>query len=175
MGRAPAIVFTLCGFGVMNLVAIPGIQAGSRTIFALSRDNLLPFSHIWVRISKRSQTPLIAVWTYAVLEIIINLLDLASITAIGAVFNVCAVALNVSYVIPIICKMVYGRMQKGPWHMGKYSIWVNAFAVAWNTFMAVIFFFPTRLPVTPENVSTAIFSHLGSTYRERGNANMSPR
>ena len=175
MGRAPAIFFTLCGFGVMNLVAIPGIQAGSRTIFALSRDNLLPFSHIWVRISKRSQTPLIAVWTYAVLEIIINLLGLASSTAIGAVFNVCTVALNVSYVIPIICKMVYGRMQKGPWHMGKYSVWVNAFAVAWNTFMAVIFFFPTRLPVTPENVSTAIFSRLGSTYRGCGNANMSSR
>ncbi|CCC07884.1 hypothetical protein SMACR_01449 [Sordaria macrospora] len=156
MGRVPAVFFTLCGFGVMNLVAIPGIQAGSRTIFALSRDNLLPFSHIWARISKRSQTPLIAVWMYAVLEIIINLLGLASGTAIGAVFNVCTVALNVSYVIPIICKMVYGRMQKGPWHMGKYSIWVNAVAVAWNTFMAVIFFFPTQVPVTPENMNYAI-------------------
>jgi len=155
MGRGPAIFFTLSGFAVMNLVAIPGIQSGSRTIFALARDDLLPFSSVWKRISPRSQTPIAAVWIYAALEITVNLLGLASDTAIGAVFNVCTVALNLSYIVPIVCKMVYGRFDRGPWHLGRWSMLVNAVAVGWNGFMAVIFFFPTTLPVTPENVSLA--------------------
>ncbi|KAK0730983.1 amino acid permease 2 [Lasiosphaeris hirsuta] len=156
MGRGPAIFFTLCGFFVMNLVAIPGIQSGSRTIFALARDDLLPFSNVWRRISKRSQTPIAAVWIYAALEIAVNLLGLASDTAISAVFNVCTVALNLSYVIPIVCKMMYGRFERGPWHLGRWSTAVNAVAVVWNGFMTVIFFFPTKLPVTPENMNYAI-------------------
>ncbi|KAK0624851.1 amino acid permease 2 [Bombardia bombarda] len=156
VGRAPAIFFTLCGFLVMNLVAIPGIQSGSRTIFALARDDLLPLSRYWRRISKRSQTPLAAVWLYAALEITVNLLGLASDTAISAVFNVCTVALNLSYIIPIICKMAYGRFERGPWHLGRFSVVLNVWAVAWNGFMAVVFFFPTRLPVTPENMNYAI-------------------
>jgi len=153
MGRGPAILFTLCGFLVMNLVAIPGLQSGSRTVFALARDDLLPLSSLWRRISTRSQTPLAAVWMYAALEITVSLLGLASYTAVGAVFNVCTAALNVSYVVPIVCKMMYGRFERGPWHLGRWSTLANGVAVAWNGFMAVIFFFPTQLPVTPQNVS----------------------
>ncbi|KAM7214816.1 amino acid permease 2 [Rhypophila decipiens] len=156
MGRAPAIFFTLAGFVVMNLVAIPGLQSGSRTIFALARDDLLPFSSVWRQISPWSQTPVAAVWIYAVLEIAVNLLGLASSTAIGAVFNVCTVALNLSYIIPLVCKMLYGRFEKGPWNLGRWSTAVNVVAVAWNGFVAVIFFFPTVLPVTPENMNYAI-------------------
>lgn len=156
MGRTPAILFTLCGFVVMNLVAIPGIQAGSRTIFAFARDDLLPFSHHWRRVSKRSQTPIAAVWLYAALEIIVNLLGLMSDTAISAVFNVCTVALNISYLVPIVCKMLYGRFEKGPWNLGRWSFVMNVVAVGWNTLMAVIFFFPTRLPVAAENMNYAI-------------------
>lgn len=153
MGRTPAIFFTLCGFAVMNLVAIPGIQAGSRTIFAFARDDLIPFSHLWRRVSTRPQAPIAAVWLYAALETIVNLLDLMSDTAISTVFNVCTVALNIFYLVPIVCKMLYGRFERGPWHLGRFSMAANCVAVGWNTFMAVILFFPTRLPVTPESVS----------------------
>lgn len=164
MGRAPAIFFTLCGFVVMNLVAIPGLQSGSRTIFALARDDLLPFSSVWKQISHRSQTPIAAVWIYAALEITVNLLGLASSTAISAVFNVCTVALNLSYIIPLVCKMMYGRFQPGPWNLGRWSTPVNVIAVAWNGFMTVIFFFPTVLPVTRENVSCSTFTRFPCLY-----------
>ncbi|KAK3393379.1 amino acid/polyamine transporter I [Podospora didyma] len=156
MGRGPAIFFTLCGFIVMNFVAIPGIQSGSRTIFAFARDDLIPLSRVWRRISRRSQTPVAAVWLYAALEITVNLLGLASDTAISAVFNVCTVALNISYLIPIVCKLWYGRFERGPWHLGRASVPLNVVAVAWNGFMAVVFFFPTKLPVTPENMNYAV-------------------
>jgi amino acid transporter len=161
LGRAPAVFFTLAGFAVMNLVAIPGLQGGSRMIYAFSRDELIPLSHVWRRISPRSQTPVAAVWLYAGLGVAVNLLGLVSHTAISAVFNVCTVALNLSYMLPIICKMVYGRFEKGPWNLGRWSFAVNLVAVVWNLFMAVVFFLPTNLPVTSENVS----SYLGMALR----------
>ncbi|KXX74712.1 Amino-acid permease 2 [Madurella mycetomatis] len=157
MGRAPAIVFTLSGFAVMNLVAVPGLQSGSRTVFAFARDDLIPLSRVWRRISPRSRTPVAAVWLYAALEITVNLLGLVSDTAIGAVFNVCTVALNVSYLVPIVCKLVYGRFERGPWHLGKGCSWaLNVVAVGWNLFMGVVFFLPVKLPVTRENMNYAV-------------------
>jgi amino acid transporter len=153
MGRAPALVFTLAGFAVMNLVAVTGLQSGSRSVFAIARDDLLPLSRVWRRISPRSRTPVAAVWVYAALEVAVNLLGLVSDTAIGAVFNVCTVALNVSYLLPIVCKIVYGRFEKGPWHLGRWSFAANVVAVVWNVFVSVVFFFPTKVPVTRENVS----------------------
>lgn len=153
MGRAPAIFFTLAGFAVMNLVAIPGLQSGSRSIFAFARDDLIPLSRVWRRVSKQSRTPVAAVWAYAGLVVVVNLLGLVSDTAIAAVFNVCTVALNVSYLVPIVCKLVYGRFERGPWHLGRWSVLVNWVAVGWNVLMGVVFFLPTKLPVTGQNVS----------------------
>lgn len=156
LGRAPAVFFTLAGFAVMNLVAIPGLQGGSRTIYAFARDDLVPLSRVWRRISPRSQTPVAAVWLYAGLGVAVNLLGLVSHTAISAVFNVCTVALNLSYMLPIVCKMVYGRFERGPWHLGRWGFVVNLVAVVWNVFMSVVFFLPTNMPVTSENVSGSL-------------------
>ncbi len=154
LGRGPAVFFTLAGFAVMNLVAIPGLQSGSRTVFALARDDLLPLSGVWRRIARRSGTPIAAVWGYAVLEVVVALLGLVSSPAVAAVFNVCTVALNVSYLLPIGCKLVYpGRFERGPWHLGRWSVVANGVAVGWNVLMSVVFLLPTRMPVTGENVS----------------------
>ncbi len=154
LGRGPAVFFTLAGFAVMNLVAVSGLQSGSRTIFALARDDLLPLSRVWRRIARRSGTPIAAVWGYAVLEVVVALLGLVSSPAVAAVFNVCAVALNVSYLLPIVCKLVYsGRFERGPWHLGRWSVVANTVAVGWNVLMSVVFLLPTRMPVTSENVS----------------------
>jgi amino acid transporter len=122
MGRGPAIFFTLAGFAVMNLVAIPGLQSGSRTVFAFARDDLVPLSRVWRRMWTRTGTPVAAVWVYAAAVVVVNLLGLVSDTAIAAVFNVCAVALNVGYLVPIVCKMVYGRFERGPWHLGRWYV-----------------------------------------------------
>ncbi|KAK4249480.1 amino acid/polyamine transporter I [Corynascus novoguineensis] len=156
LGPVPAVFFTLAGFAVMNLVAIPGVQAGSRTIFTLARDDLVPLSRILRRVWSRSGAPVAAVWVYAGLVVTVNLLGLVSQTAISAVFNVCAVAFNVSYMLPLVCKMVYGRFERGPWHLGRWSFAANLAAVVWNGFVSVIFFLPTEVPVTGENMNYAI-------------------
>jgi amino acid transporter len=137
---------------IMNFVCIPSIQAGSRTVWAFARDGMLPASNVWYRIWKRTDTPVLAVWLYSVLCILINLIGLGSYITIAAIFNTCAIALNWSYCIPIICKLLYGRFERGPWHLGPLSVSVNVCTCIWNAFMSVIFLFPTVRPVKPDNV-----------------------
>ena len=153
LGRNGAIVYAVCAFVILNSLCIVAIQALARTVFAFSRDRLLPGSKYWKVIDPRTDTPIIAVWFSVFWCAAINLIALGSYIAIAAIFNVCAIALDWSYCIPIICKLLGGRFQPGPWHMGKFSTAVNIWACVWTAFVSIIFLFPTAYPVTADNVS----------------------
>jgi amino acid transporter len=157
MGPGPAALFSIAGFVIMNFACIPSIHAGSRTVWAFARDEMLPLSRVWLRLDSRTGTPLAAVWAYASLCVCVNLIGLGSHVLITAIFNVCAVALNWSYCIPIICKLLFPvRFDKGPWSLGRASVTINVVAIAWNAFLSVIFLLPTHLPVTVNNMNYAV-------------------
>ena len=63
-------------------------------------------------------------------------------------------------VIPIFCKIVFGRFERGPWHLGKFSVFINAWACLWTLFVSIIFIMPTTLPVTPQTVSDRVICRL---------------
>jgi amino acid transporter len=153
MGKGPAIWFAVAAFIIMNFVCITAMHAGARTIWAFSRDSMLPGSRIWYRIWKPTSTPVLAVWLYTFLCIVINLIGLGSYITIAAIFNTCAIALDWSYCIPIICKLVFGKFEKGPWTLGAASFYVNLWACSWTAFVSIIFLFPTVMPVTAATVS----------------------
>ncbi|CAK7243576.1 MAG: polyamine transporter tpo5 [Sporothrix thermara] len=156
IGKGGAIFFTVAAFLIMNFVCITALQAGSRTVWAFSRDQMLPGSTIWNRIWSRTDTPVLAVWLYTLICILINLIGLGSYITISAIFNVCAIALDWSYCIPILCKLFYGKFQPGPWNLGKASIFINGWACCWTSFVSVIFLFPTVRPVAPDNMNYAV-------------------
>ena len=131
-------------------------QSQARTLFAFSRDRLVPFSRVWTKINPLTGTPLYAVWISVFFCIAINLIGLGSYAAIAGVFNITAIALDWSYCIPIICKMVFGQFEPGPWNMGKASIFVNAWAVLWTLFVSIIFILPTVRPVAALTMNYAI-------------------
>lgn len=153
MGKGPSIFFAICAFIVMNFVCITALQAGSRTLWSFARDEMIPGSSIWNRIWKRTDTPVLSVWFYVFLCVAINLIGLGSYITIAAIFNLCAIALDWSYCIPIICKLVFHRFEPGPWHLGKVSPFLNMWAICWTSFVSIIFLFPTFRPVEPNNVS----------------------
>ncbi|KAH8879999.1 amino acid permease [Thozetella sp. PMI_491] len=156
MGPGPAIFFAVMAFMVMNFVCITALQAGSRTIWAFSRDQMLPGSRLWYRVWKRTSTPVVAVWFYVFLCVAINLIALGSYITVLAIFNVCAIALDWSYCIPIICKLAFNRFEPGPWTLGKASVFINVYACIWTAFVSVIFLFPTVMPVEADNMNYAV-------------------
>jgi amino acid transporter len=121
LGKSGGIVFSICAFIIIKFVCFTAMQALGRTVFAFSRDRLLPFSNVWTKILPLTGTPILAVWICVFWCIAINLIGLGSYTAILGVFNVTAIALDWSYCIPIFCKLMFGKFTPGPWHLGKFS------------------------------------------------------
>jgi len=157
LGPAGGITFAVCAFVIIKFLCFAALQALARTVFAFSRDKLLPLSRVWLKVNKWSGTPLYAVWVSTVCCVLINLIGLGSYAAISGVFNVTAIALDWSYCIPIFCKLVYGRFDKpGPFYMGKIGYFVNAWACIWTFWATIIFILPTIMPVTPDNMNYAI-------------------
>jgi amino acid permease (GABA permease) len=148
LGKAGGIFFTVCGFIIIKFVCFTAMQALGRTVFAFSRDRLIPGHNIWTQINSKTGTPLYAVWVSVFFCIAINLIGLGSYAAIAGVFNICAIALDWSYCIPIACKLMFGKFEPGPWHMGVFSKYVNAWACLWTLFVSIIFILPTVRPVT---------------------------
>jgi len=155
LGTAGGVFFTVCAFIILQFVCFTATQALARTVFAFSRDRLVPGSSIWTKIDKRTGTPIYAVWITIFWCIAINLVGLGSYTAILGVFNVCAIALDWSYVIPIACKVIFNKFEPGPWHMGKFSKIVNIWACLWTLFVSVIFILPTARPVAADTMNYA--------------------
>lgn len=155
LGPAGGIAFTVFGFIIIKFVCFTAMQSLARTVFAFSRDRLLPFSNVWIKVNKLTGTPIYAVWISVVLCIAINLIGLGSYIAIAGVFNVCAIALDWSYVIPIFCKIAFGKFEPGPWHMGRASWFVNVWACLWTLFVSIIFILPTALPVAADTMNYA--------------------
>ncbi|KAK8220503.1 amino acid/polyamine transporter I [Phyllosticta capitalensis] len=161
LGKAGGLFYTVCAFIILQTLCWAATQSLARTVFAYSRDRLIPGSSWWTKIDKRTGTPIYAVWFSIFWCIAINLIGLGSYTAIAGVFNACAIALDWSYIIPIFCKMVSGRFEPGPWHMGPASWFVNAWACIWTVFVSIIFILPTERPTTPQNMNWAIVYLMG--------------
>ena len=88
LGKSGGIFYTVCGFIIIKFVCFTAMQSLGRTVFAFSRDRLLPFSNVWTKINPKTGTPLYAVWISVFWCIVINLIGLGSYAAISGVFNV---------------------------------------------------------------------------------------
>ncbi len=96
--------------------ALACITAASRLVWAMARDNGLPFARRLRRIGTH-QTPSAAIWAVGVVAAATVLfLDYTAVAA------VCAVFFYVAYVIPTACGLfAYGRWPRvGPWHLGRW-------------------------------------------------------
>ncbi|KZT03254.1 APC amino acid permease [Laetiporus sulphureus 93-53] len=138
------------------------LQACSRTVYAFSRDHGLPDGGYFGQITPWTKTPLRAVWLTTIVSILPGLLDLASTVAANAIFASCAIALDSSYIIPIILRRVFRNHPEvhftpGPFYMGDGMLgWTaNTLCVLWTLFVCVIFSMPTVLPVTKTNMNYA--------------------
>ncbi|KAJ5625382.1 hypothetical protein N7510_001691 [Penicillium lagena] len=155
LGKGGGMFFTIAALIIIKFVTFTAMQALGRTVFAFSRDRLMPFSNIWTKVNKWTGTPLYAVWISTFFCIAINLIGLGSYAAISGVFTVCSIALDWSYCIPVLCKLLFSKFEPGPWHMGTLSVFVNVWACLWTLFVSIIFVLPTGRPVSASTMNYA--------------------
>ncbi|KAJ7058704.1 amino acid/polyamine transporter I [Mycena amicta] len=117
--------------------------AGSRQLFAFSRDQGLPMSGWLYNINPRTKTPVNAVMFLAFMSLLLGLLAFAGPLAIGAVFTMSIVCQYIGFVTPIVARWVGGqKFVPGPFNLGLFSAPVAFIASAYMIFMIIVFLFP---------------------------------
>lgn len=168
MGKTGSLILWTFVCLTAFFVVQTALQAVSRTVYAFSRDHGLPDRGFFGQTSKKTMTPIRAIWLSTIASILPGLLDLASPTAANAIFSLTAMALDLSYIIPIFLRRVFQdhpdvMFKPGPFYMGDGFIGkaCNTICITWTLFVCVIFSLPTVLPVTPTNMNYASVITLG--------------
>ncbi|KXN86792.1 hypothetical protein AN958_09643 [Leucoagaricus sp. SymC.cos] len=137
--------------------ALVKLIAGSRQIFAFSRDQGLPFSKFLYRMNSRTQTPVHAACFCAFLSLLLGLLSFAGPLAITAVFTMSVVCQYIGLVTPIIARFVGGsQFIHGPFNLGFMSGPVSFIASAYMLVMIVVFLFPAVPGPTSQSMNYTV-------------------
>ncbi|GHK04345.1 amino acid transporter [Streptomyces sp. Y2F8-2] len=132
------------------------VTANSRMIYAFSRDGALPFSKVWHQLNPATRTPTNAVWLATGGAFVLGLPYLWNTTAYAAVTSIATIGLYIAYVIPTYLRLRQGsRFERGPWHLGSWSLLVGTIAVAWVLLITVLFMLPQTSPVTAHTFNYA--------------------
>jgi amino acid transporter len=140
-------------FIVMAVIAIfvcgTAVQATvSRLLFSFGRDYKIPGSKIWVRVSKRYETPVAAIIFSGLFTILLSI----SASAEAYIVNVCVVGIYLAYLsVPLgnlIARTRGWDPTTSPWNLGKWSLPVNIIATLWGVFVVVNLCWP-RSPKSP--------------------------
>jgi amino acid transporter len=118
MAAMAAIAMWFCG--------LSSVTSASRSLFALARDQGVPFSGKLGSVDRRHKTPAPAIWTV----VAVSLVAIAGTTAIPTITSVSTVALYVSYSVPVFLGWrARGRAplwtNDAVWTLGRYGSAVN--------------------------------------------------
>ncbi|WP_240633101.1 APC family permease [Paenibacillus montanisoli] len=122
------------------------IAAASRTLFAMARDEAVPFSNKLMAVSVQFRTPLSAVLAVTSAAACMTI-ALKAVTSSGAtpqsmlmqLVMLSVAAMHAACLLPIAAKLYGGAMNRnrsrlrGPWHLGKYGTAVDVASLSWLT------------------------------------------
>jgi amino acid transporter len=92
-------------------------------------------------VSPRHRTPAVAVWTCIVTAFALAIWSRGE----EVIVSISTIGFYASYGLPIILALrarKQQRLERGPWHVGRWSATVNAIAVAWIAIITIIFMLP---------------------------------
>ncbi|KAL7424711.1 polyamine transporter tpo5 [Cryptotrichosporon argae] len=158
LGKAGSMVLWSFVCLVASFTVQTALQANSRTVFAFSRDGAFPDRGMFGRMNARTRTPINAVWLVVFLCVLLGVLAFASAIAVNAIFSMCAVALDLSYLIPVVCRRLFANHEEvnftpGPFYMRGWGKYVNAVMLFWTLFEVTILCFPETYPVTASTMN----------------------
>ncbi|KAF8606392.1 APC amino acid permease [Ceratobasidium sp. AG-I] len=170
LGIWSVVVLTQWGMGSSIVLAT------SRQVFAFSRDGAMPFSGWLYRMNEFTETPVNTVWFSVFIAALLGLLAFAGDAAIGAVFSACGkscsslkysdyvaqqisvIGLYIAYTIPIGARFIFkGHNYKpGPFNLGAFGLPVAIIAIAFMTFIDIVFLFPADLEPAVADMNYAV-------------------
>lgn len=143
VGREGAATFMVFLFLVSWSCTVACAMSISRITYAVSRDQILPFSKYWHHMSA-AKMPVRAQWLCCALTIILLLPVVGSPIAFYALASTATIAVDTSYIIPILGKLTVGRasFKPGEWNLGKLSVPLGIFVCIWISLLFVCLCLP---------------------------------
>ncbi len=138
LGERAGTLFSALAAMAMWFCGLSAVTWSSRVIWAFARDEGLPVSRIWKQVSPKHLTPAPAIWLCAIAA----LLALVYSGAYGVVTAISTIGLYISYILPVwLAWRARGsgkQIERGPWHLGRFSSAINLIAILWVIFLSVI-------------------------------------
>ncbi|KAF9554993.1 amino acid transporter [Agrocybe pediades] len=148
-------VITLAQF----MAAVTAFTASSRLLYALARDNAFPLKRQFTSLN-RFQAPLAGVWLSVFIGCVISCAYIGSVIAFNAILSSAAISVMLGYLQPIIIRVFWpsAMKERGPFHLGRWSMSINLASLLFIVFICILFVLPTATPVTQFNMNYAIVS-----------------
>jgi amino acid transporter len=142
LGSRAGALFSALVAMAMWFCGLSAVTWCSRVVYAFSRDNGVPASGLWKRVSKKHLTPAPAIWLCVAVAFVAAVYS----GAYSVVTSISVIGLYFSYTIPVFlalrARRTNGGGGRGPWHLGRYSSIVNVIAILWVAFISVILSLP---------------------------------
>ena len=142
LGARAGSLFTALAAMAMWFCGLSAVTWISRTLYAFARDNGLPASTVWRRVSATHQTPANAIW----LSVVIAFIATISAGTYAVVTSISVIGLYFSYTIPVyLAWRVRARgepVPRGPWHLGRFGPAINLVAMIWVAFISIVLSIP---------------------------------
>jgi amino acid transporter len=139
-GRLGAVVVWMV-IGAMWFCGLSAVTSASRMLFAFARDGGAPASARLARVSDRHRTPATAVWVCVATAFLLAVWS----GAYNVIVSISTIGFYASYGLPIVLALRARRagwLERGPWHIGRWSATVNTIATVWIGFISVLFVLP---------------------------------
>lgn len=138
--------------GTINLLhlSVASTNLFQRVTYAISRDNVLPFSRYFRKLTSTHRMPLHAAFLVAAISIAISTAVIGSSVAFSAITAMSTIATNVSYLFPIIARQTVGAAVFVPakWNLGRASAVIATISSVWICYLFVVLLLPQVYPVT---------------------------
>jgi len=142
LGSRAGALFSALVVMAMWFCGLSAVTWCSRVVYAFSRDNGLPVSKLWKRVSKKHLTPAPAIWLCVAVAFVAAVYS----GAYSVVTSISVIGLYFSYTIPVFlalrARLTKREDKRGPWNLGRYSSMVNVIAILWVAFISVILSVP---------------------------------
>jgi len=146
LGGALGNVFLWNIIFAISVCALAVHTGAVRLIFAMARDNNLPFGRALAHVSSRSRTPFVPVLVAGGLAMLILLVNVNSPKLMEAIVAVAIVWANLAYLLvtgPLMFKRLRGWPKQGGcgvpgvFSLGRWGLLVNLLAVVWGVALIV--------------------------------------
>jgi amino acid transporter len=142
LGERAGSAFSWLAAIAMWFCGLAAVTWSSRVIWAFARDEGMPLSHLWKHVSPTYSTPVYSIW----LCVIAAFLAAIYSGAYAVVTSISTIGLYISYILPVVLLVVArskgNLIERGPWHLGNYSLFINVIAIAWVIFLSIVLSIP---------------------------------